>query len=175
MHVQNLVKFYHFVLKILNGNEILTSFKGHNSITNVRKMMYVCTYKRDLLRFLMVHGLCKFMGLTSQANFNFNMLFWYANLTLTSLNTVVQIANIIMWACTHRQMEWWTEGWNDGQPKSSIAHPFLKCGYNNPKMTGTNTNLHLINMNVQLLSKIFIDSDFCHNYLHTLYLFACLL
>ena len=28
---------------------------------------------------------------------------------------------------------------------------------------------------IQLLSKIFIDSDFCHNYLHTLYLFACLL
>ena len=27
---------------------------------------------------------------------------------------------------------------------------------------------------VQLLSKIFIDSDFCHNYLHTLYLFKCL-
>ena len=28
---------------------------------------------------------------------------------------------------------------------------------------------------VQLLSKIFIDSDFCHNYLHTLLLFAFLL
>ena len=28
--------------------------------------------------------------------------------------------------------------------------------------------------NVQLLSKIFIESDFCHNYLHTLYLFKCL-
>ena len=28
---------------------------------------------------------------------------------------------------------------------------------------------------VQLLSKFFIDSDFCHNYLHTLYVFACLL
>ena len=27
---------------------------------------------------------------------------------------------------------------------------------------------------VQLLSKIFIDSDFCHNYLHTLYLFDSL-
>ena len=27
---------------------------------------------------------------------------------------------------------------------------------------------------IQLLSKIFIDSDLCHNYLHTLYLFACL-
>ena len=30
-------------------------------------------------------------------------------------------------------------------------------------------------IHVQLLSKIFIDSDFCHNYLHTLYVFACLL
>ena len=28
---------------------------------------------------------------------------------------------------------------------------------------------------LQLLSKFFIDSVFCHNYLHTLYLFACLL
>ena len=28
--------------------------------------------------------------------------------------------------------------------------------------------------NIQLLSKIFIDSDFCHNCLHTLYLFECL-
>ena len=27
---------------------------------------------------------------------------------------------------------------------------------------------------IQLLSKIFIDSDFCHNYLHTLYLFESL-
>ena len=27
---------------------------------------------------------------------------------------------------------------------------------------------------VQLLSKILIDSDFCHNYLHTLYLFESL-
>ena len=29
-------------------------------------------------------------------------------------------------------------------------------------------------LSLQLLSKIFIDSDFCHNYLHTLYLFECL-
>ena len=28
---------------------------------------------------------------------------------------------------------------------------------------------------IQLLSKIFIDSDFYHNYLRTLYLFECLL
>ena len=33
----------------------------------------------------------------------------------------------------------------------------------------------LFAMQVQLLSKIFKQSDFCHNYLHTLYLFACLL
>ena len=38
MRIQNLVNFYHFVLKI-NGSEILTSIKGHSSITNVQKMM----------------------------------------------------------------------------------------------------------------------------------------
>ena len=40
MCIQNLVKFCPFVLKILRGNEILTSIKGHNSITNVRKIMF---------------------------------------------------------------------------------------------------------------------------------------
>ena len=30
--------FYPFVFKILSGNEILTSIKGHNSVTNVQKM-----------------------------------------------------------------------------------------------------------------------------------------
>ena len=43
MHIQNLVKLYRSVLKILSRNkilnEILTSIKGHNSITNARKMM----------------------------------------------------------------------------------------------------------------------------------------
>ena len=33
------MKFYQLVLKILSGNEILTSFKGHNSVGNVRKMI----------------------------------------------------------------------------------------------------------------------------------------
>ena len=36
--IQNLVKFGQFVLKILSGNKILTSFKGHNSIKILRKM-----------------------------------------------------------------------------------------------------------------------------------------
>ena len=39
MHIQNFVKFCKFVLKILRGNEILRSVKGHNSVTNMRKMM----------------------------------------------------------------------------------------------------------------------------------------
>ena len=29
-------------------------------------------------------------------------------------------------------------------------------------------------LHIQLFSKIFTDSDFCHNYFHTLYLFECL-
>ena len=33
MCIQILVKFCPFILKILSGNEILTSIKGHNSVT----------------------------------------------------------------------------------------------------------------------------------------------
>ena len=35
MCIQNLVKFCSLVLKILSGNEILTSIKGHNSVANL--------------------------------------------------------------------------------------------------------------------------------------------
>ena len=38
MCIQNLVKFCPFVLKILSGNEILTSIKAHNSVANLQKM-----------------------------------------------------------------------------------------------------------------------------------------
>ena len=38
MCIQNLVRFCQFVLKILSGNEILTSIKGRNSIKILRKM-----------------------------------------------------------------------------------------------------------------------------------------
>ena len=38
MGIQNLVKFCPLVLKILSGNEILTSIKDHNSVANLRKM-----------------------------------------------------------------------------------------------------------------------------------------
>ena len=38
MRIQNLVKFCPFVLNILSRNEILTSIKGHNSVSNLQKM-----------------------------------------------------------------------------------------------------------------------------------------
>ena len=38
MCIQNLVRFFQFVLKILSGNEILTSIKGRNSVKILRKM-----------------------------------------------------------------------------------------------------------------------------------------
>ena len=38
MHTQILMKLCTFVLKILNGTEILTQIMGHNSVTNLRKL-----------------------------------------------------------------------------------------------------------------------------------------
>ena len=38
MCIQNMVRFCQFVLKILSGNEILTSIKGRNSVKILRKM-----------------------------------------------------------------------------------------------------------------------------------------
>ena len=39
MCIQNVVRFFQFVLKILSGNEILTSIKDRNSIKILRKTM----------------------------------------------------------------------------------------------------------------------------------------
>ena len=38
MHVKRLVRFCQFILKILSGNEILTSIKGCNSLKSYRKI-----------------------------------------------------------------------------------------------------------------------------------------
>ena len=38
MHMQNLAKFHQFILKILSGNKILISIKGHNSVKNLWKL-----------------------------------------------------------------------------------------------------------------------------------------
>ena len=46
--IQNLVKFCPLVLKILSGNETLTSIKGHNSVANLQKMT-LCNPNLDLV------------------------------------------------------------------------------------------------------------------------------
>ena len=38
MCIQNLVRFCQFILKILSGNEILTSIKGRNSVKILQKI-----------------------------------------------------------------------------------------------------------------------------------------
>ena len=38
MCIENLVKFCSLVLKILSGNEILTSIKGRNSVANLQNL-----------------------------------------------------------------------------------------------------------------------------------------
>ena len=40
MHKQDLIKFHEFIYKILVGNEILTTTKGHDHVVNLRKLMY---------------------------------------------------------------------------------------------------------------------------------------
>ena len=40
MGIQNLVNFCPLVLKILSGNEILTSIKGRNSVANLRNLTF---------------------------------------------------------------------------------------------------------------------------------------
>ena len=40
MCLQNLVKFCPLVLKILMGNEILTSTKGYNSVANMQNIVF---------------------------------------------------------------------------------------------------------------------------------------
>ena len=43
MHIQNLVKFCTFIIKILSKKQFLTSIKGHISVANLRKMMLYFT------------------------------------------------------------------------------------------------------------------------------------
>ena len=45
MYIKNLVKFCPLVLKILSGNEILTSIKGNNSVANMQNLPF---YNRNL-------------------------------------------------------------------------------------------------------------------------------
>ena len=63
MCIQNLVKFCPSVLKILSGNEILPSIKGHNSVANLQKMT-LYNPNLDILSILMcIQILVKFCPL----------------------------------------------------------------------------------------------------------------
>ena len=55
-----------------------------------------------------------------------------------------------------------------GNKKNHVCPGQRKCR-NCKEIVGPNHQCY-----IQSYSKIFIHSDFCHNYLHTLYLFECL-
>ena len=58
MFIQNLVKFGPLVLKILSGNEILTSIKGHNSVANLQNLM-LYNPNLDLISVMCIQNLDK--------------------------------------------------------------------------------------------------------------------
>ena len=62
MCIQILVKFCLLVLKILSGNEILTSIKGRNSVANLRNLT-LCNPYLDIIN-VNVHT--KFSSILSQ-------------------------------------------------------------------------------------------------------------
>ena len=61
MCIQILVKFCPLVLKILSGNEILTSIKGRNSVVNLRNL----TLYNPNLDFIYVNVYTKFGSILS--------------------------------------------------------------------------------------------------------------
>ena len=66
MCIQNLVKFCAFILKILSGNEILTSIKGRNSVTNLRNLT-LYNPNLDIISVNMYTKFGKIMSIGSQA------------------------------------------------------------------------------------------------------------
>ena len=59
MCIQNLVEFCPFVLKILSGNEILTSIKGHNSVANLGNLT-LYNPNLDIINVMCIQNLVKF-------------------------------------------------------------------------------------------------------------------
>ena len=97
MHIQNLVKFYNFVLKILCGNEILNrilaSIGGHNSITNAGKMM------------------CNNLNLD--------------RININAYTNLVKFYQFVLKISSGYKIM--TDGQNDGQPKSSSHLFLKRC------------------------------------------------
>ena len=62
MCIPNLVKFCQLVLKILSGNEILTSIKGRNSVANLRNLR-LYNPNLDIIYVMCIQNLVKFCPL----------------------------------------------------------------------------------------------------------------
>ena len=84
--MQNLVKFCPFILKILSGNEILTSIKGRNSAANFRKMTF---YNPNLLDLINTNVYTKFVKFC-----RFIIKILSGNKILTSINGRNSVTNL---------------------------------------------------------------------------------
>ena len=90
MCILNLVKFCPLVLKIWSGNEILTSIEGHNSVANLRKMMFY-NPNLDLINVNVYQNLVKFCPLV--------LKIMSGNEILTSIkgrNSVANLRNLML-------------------------------------------------------------------------------
>ena len=65
MCIRNLVKFRPLVLKILSGNEILTSIKGRNSVANLQNLM-LYNPNLDTINVNVYTKLCSILSIGSQ-------------------------------------------------------------------------------------------------------------
>ena len=105
MCIQNLVKFCPLVLKILSGNEVLTSIKGCNSVTNLRNLtlynpnldLLNCNVHKNLVKFCplvlkILSGneiLTSIKGRKSVANLP-KMMLYNPNLDLINVNMYIK-------------------------------------------------------------------------------------
>ena len=92
MCIQNLVKFCPLVLKILSGNEILTSIKGQNSVANFKKNDALQSQPIILSMLMCIQILVKFCPLV--------LKILSGNEILTSIkgcNSVVNLRNLTLY------------------------------------------------------------------------------
>ena len=88
MCIQNLVKFCPLVLKILSGNEILTSIKGHNSVVNLR-ILTLYNPNLDIIYINVYTTFGKILSIGSQD------IEWKRNPNLEILSIVMCIQNFV--------------------------------------------------------------------------------
>ena len=139
MSMQNLVKFCPLILKILSGNEILTSIKGNNSVLNLRNL----TLYNPNLDIINVNVYAKFGQfcpfvlkilsgneiLTSNKDHNTvanlrNLTLYNPNLDIIYVNgrqNLVKFCSLVLKILSNRLTELQNNRITEGQGKSSIA------------------------------------------------------